>query len=124
MLRPMTFEDESKSFNSLIEFCLLQASERGEYSISDYEIYEKARERLFDSPVGRIAGRSGGTVARLWRKNVARYNERVKEVNKGPTEQALSHGVKVYCGPDKRFYNDYLSSALDSFMWTIWFSRW
>jgi hypothetical protein len=84
--------------------------------MSDYHDYELSWERIFDSPDGRIAGRSGGTVERLWRKNVIRFNERVEDVNKGRTEQGLAHGVKVYCGPDKHYYDDYLSSALDSYI--------
>ena len=61
-------------------------------------------------------GRSGGTVARLWRKNTSRFNERVNEVNKGPSEEALADGVKVYCGPGVMFYDNYLSSEMDAFV--------
>ena len=74
------------------------------------------RERYFDSPAGRIAGRSGGTVARLWRKNAIRYDERVNDVNLGPSEEALTNGVKVYCGPNYSFYDDYLSQAMDAYI--------
>ena len=92
------------------------APETGEFLISDYEKYELERERFFDSPGGRIAGRSGGTVARLWRKNTNRFNERVNDVNNGPSEDALVDGVKVYCEPSNTFYDDYLSLAMDSFI--------
>lgn len=92
------------------------APESGKYYLHDYEKYELERERFFDSPGGGIAGRSGGTVARLWRKNHTRFNERVSDVNNGPSEVALSYGVKVSCGENKVFYDDYLSSDLEGFI--------
>jgi hypothetical protein len=112
----MEFQDESKSFNVPVEYRLPKVPATGEFLISDYEKYELVREQLFDSPAGRVAGRSGVTVARLWRKNVSRFNERVEDVNRGPSEQALAHGVKVYCGWDRHFYDNYLSSVQEAFI--------
>ena len=91
------------------------APSTGNFLISDYEKYEVAREVFFDSPTGRVAGRSGGTVARLWRKNTSRFNERVNDILKGPPEEALSDGLKVYCGRHI-YYDDCLPLAKDAFI--------
>ena len=101
---------------SVQQYRLPLAPENGNFSISDYEKYELDREQFFDSSNGAIAGRSGGTVARLWRKNITQFNDRLNDVYKGPSAGALSHGVWVYCGPDYSFYDDYLSDDLDSYI--------
>ena len=42
----------------------------------------------------------------------------LNDVNKGPSEDAVANGVKVYCGTESEdiFYDDYLSSAMDAFV--------
>ncbi len=92
------------------------APESNKFSLADYEAYELHRERFFDSPDGRVAARTGGTVARLWRKNQKRFTERVDEVAKGPTDLGIQAGVKVYCGDEGVFFDDYLPGELDSYI--------
>lgn len=119
-MRTLEKPDEGKPLSLIVKHRIPLAPETGTFLITDYEKYELEREGFFDSPAGRIAGRSGGTVARLWRKNTSRFNERVNDINKGPSEEALlGTYVKVYCGPndsDEAYYDDSLSNALDSFI--------
>jgi len=86
-----------------------------QYTMTDFYEYEKRREDLFDSPYGRVAGRSGGIVARLWRRDVNKFRHRVEEVNIGPTEVAPWRGIRVQCG-DKEYYDDELSSCMDGYI--------
>lgn len=106
----------SNPVSNPVDYRLPLAPESGVYSIADYESYEAARELFFESSAGGIAGRSGGMVARLWRKNVRRFNERASKVNQGPSEEALAHGVRVYCSPERVYYDDYLFASLDSYI--------
>ena len=115
-LRPLDKRDEDVSLSLVVKNRLPLIPESGNFQLSDYEKYELEREFFFDSSAGRVAGRSGGTVARLWRKNTSRFNERVNEINKGPSEDALGNGLKVFCGPDEAYYDDYLSKATDAFI--------
>ena len=114
-LRRLEKRDEGQPITLTVQYRIPLAPQDDRYTLSDYENYEKEIEQFFDSPSGSIAGRSGGTVARLWRKNARRFNERLDIVNKGPTEQAKADGVKVHCGPDV-FYDDYLSTPMDAFI--------
>ncbi len=96
--------------NNLLTLPLVPDS--GDFTPSDYFQYEKSREELLDSPNGRIVGRSGGIVARLWRQDPSKFSHRVKGVNYGPTDVALWKGIRVFCGEDE-FYDDLLTETLD-----------
>lgn len=89
-MRPLEKRDKGKPLSLVVKYRLPSIPESGNFLISDYEKYELEREGLFDSPVGRVAGRSGGS----------RFDERVNYINNGPSEEALRTGVKVFCGPN------------------------
>jgi hypothetical protein len=85
------------------------------YTMTDFYEYEQRREELFDSPYGRIAGRSGGIVARLWRRDQSKFEQRVQEVMVGPTAAALWKGVRVKLG-ERWFYDDELTRQMDAYI--------
>jgi hypothetical protein len=116
-LRPFEKSDEGKPLSLTVKHRLPLAPATGTFQLTDYQKYELERESFFDSPAGRIAGCSGGTVARLWRKNTGRFNERVNDINKGPSEEALlGTGVRFFCGPNEEYYDDFLSEVMDAFI--------
>ena len=55
-------------------------------------------------------------MARLWRKNGPRFNERMADILNGPTLDALNDPVKVYCKPSESYYDNFLPQELDSFI--------
>jgi hypothetical protein len=93
---------------TLPHFDLPPAPVHHSYTMTDFYEYEQRREELFDSPYGRIAGRSGGIVARLWRRDQSKFEQRVHEVMVGPTAAALWKGVRVKLG-ERWFYDDELT---------------
>jgi hypothetical protein len=86
------------------------------YTGTDFFEYEKRREHLLDSPCGRIAARSGGVVARLWRRDTSKYHQRKKQVMIGPTDLALWKGIRVHCGLDEEFYDDEMLETVDAYI--------
>jgi hypothetical protein len=88
-----------------------------EYTMTDFHEYEKQREEFFDSPFGRIVGRSGGIVARLWRRDTSKFKHRVDEVSFGPTVAALFKGVRVNLG-GRYFFDDdsELTERMDAYI--------
>ena len=85
------------------------------YTMTDFYDYEQRREELLDSPYGRIAGRSGGIVARLWRREQSKFEQRVGEVMVGPTTAALWKGVRVKLG-ERWFYDDEMTVRMDAYI--------
>lgn len=97
------------------EFTLPTAPADHKYTMADFYYYEKRREELLDSPYGRIAGRSGGVVARLWRRDYTKFHHRMEDVCTGPTEAALWKGIRVDLG-GRLFYDDELTSQMDAYI--------
>jgi len=100
-----------------LEPCQLPEEPVGrEYTMTDFYEYERRREEFLDSPYGRIASRSGGVVARLWRRDVSKFEQRRREVNLGPTERAFFKGIRVCCGRGEEFYDDELTAVMGAFI--------
>ena len=87
-----------------------------QYTMTHLYEYEKRREEFLDSPYGRIASRSGGVIARLWRRDTSKFRERMHGVNLGPTERAFFKGIRIRCGPDEEFYDDELTDVMESYI--------
>jgi len=85
----------------------------GNYNLTHFFNYEKQREQILDSELGRVIGRSGGYAARLWRRDFTKFKQRMRQVNAGPTDSALWTGVRVSCG-GKEYYDDVLTTHLES----------
>ena len=81
----------------------------GEFSLTDLNEYETRREELFDGPVGRVVGKSGGIGARLWRKDRSKFSRRVQQVMTGPTLNAKWTGLRVNTLEGPQFYDDKVS---------------
>ena len=101
---------------STVGFGLPLEPESKRYTMKEFFEYESNRERFLDSPFGRIAGRSGGIVARMWRRDASKLQARIKQVNKGPTELAIWEGIRVQVGPGEEFYDDELKETTDGFV--------
>jgi hypothetical protein len=84
----------------------------GNFRLSHFQQYQEEREAFFDSPFGRVAGRSGGILARLWRHDRSKFQRRFEEVLLGPTPYAEVISTTFDLGPAGCYIDDDLSDNM------------
>jgi len=82
------------------------------YDLDDYYQYQIRREIFFDSPLGGVAGRSGGIFARLWREDTSKFDQRMKRIMAGPTFYSLLGGYVVNCGLHGTFSDNQITHGM------------
>ena len=65
-----------------------------------------------DSPLGRVAGRSGGILARLWRQDQEKFEGRLEQVLVGPTAYAEIKLAAFDLGPEGCYIDDELTENM------------
>jgi len=84
----------------------------GDFRLSHFQCYQEEREAFFDSPFGRVAGRSGGILARLWRQDQSKFQRRFEQVLLGPTPYAEVKSAVFDFGPAGCYIDDELSDNM------------
>jgi hypothetical protein len=84
----------------------------GNFRLSHFQQYQEEREAFLDSPFGRVAGRSGGILARLWRQDRDKFQSRFEQVLLGPTPFAEIKSATFNLGPLGCYIDDELSENM------------